>query len=139
MAYLVYPYYLQSYHTCLLYAIPCQSLNMYVWKWMDSLGVCEGILFRSRCLGLWPGVGKTNSIMDRGFGVCILAHSTEYLWWVQLFGYTFEVLGHPSRVESRTTVVEMHMTKMPGSAVKDRVRVTITCGNMLSVHTTYPL
>jgi hypothetical protein len=50
-----------------------------------------------------------------------------------------EVLGHPSREQSRTTMVEMHMMKMPASAVKDRVRVTMTCGNMLSVHTTYPL
>jgi hypothetical protein len=42
-------------------------------------------------------------------------------------------------VQSRTTVVETHMTKMPASVVKDRVRVTMTCGNMISVHTTYPL
>jgi hypothetical protein len=44
---------------------------------------------------------------------------------------------HPLRVQSRTTVVETLLTKMPASAVKDRVRVTMTCGNMLSVHTTY--
>jgi hypothetical protein len=71
--------------------------------------------------------------------VCILAHPTEYLWRAQLFGYKVEVLRHPSRVQSRTTVVETHMTKMPASAAKDRVRVTMTCGNMLSMHTTYPL
>jgi hypothetical protein len=29
-------------------------------------------------------------------------------------------------------VVEMLLTKMPASAVKDRVRVTITCGNLLA-------
>jgi hypothetical protein len=84
-------------------------------------------------------VGKTNSIVDPGLGVCILAHPMEYLWWVQPLGYMDEVLGHPSRVLSRTTVVETLMMKMPASAVKDRVRVTMTCGNMLSVHTTYPL
>jgi hypothetical protein len=31
--------------------------------------------------------------MDRGPGVCILAHLTEYLWWVQLVGYMVEVMG----------------------------------------------
>jgi hypothetical protein len=46
---------------------------------------------------------------------------------------------HPLRVQSRTTVVDTLLTKMPASAVKDRVRVTMTCGNLLSVHTTYPL
>jgi hypothetical protein len=46
---------------------------------------------------------------------------------------------HPLRVQSRTTVVETLLMKMPTSAVKDRVRVTMTCGNLLSVHTTYPL
>jgi hypothetical protein len=40
-------------------------------------------------------VGKTNSIVDRGLGVCILAHPTEYLWRVQLFGYKVEVLEAP--------------------------------------------
>jgi hypothetical protein len=30
---------------------------------------------------------------NRGLGVCILAHSMEYLWCVQLFGYMVEVLG----------------------------------------------
>jgi hypothetical protein len=40
-------------------------------------------------------VGKPNSIMDRGLGVCILAHPTEYLWRVQLFGYMVKVLGAP--------------------------------------------
>jgi hypothetical protein len=77
--------------------------------------------------------------MDRGLGVCILAHPTEYLWRVQLVAYMVGVTGHPSRVHSWTTVVETHMMKMPASAVKGRVRVTMTCGNMLSVHTTYPL
>jgi hypothetical protein len=48
-------------------------------------------------------------------------------------------LRHPLRVQSRTTMVDTLLTKMPASAVKDRVRVTMTCGNMLSVHTTYPL
>jgi hypothetical protein len=84
-------------------------------------------------------VGKSNSIVDRGLGVWILAHPTEYLWQVQPLGYMVEELGHPSRVQSRTIMVETLMTKMPASAVKDRVRVTMTCGNMLSVHTTYPL
>jgi hypothetical protein len=27
--------------------------------------------------------------------VCILAHSMEYLWWVQLVSYLVEVLGVP--------------------------------------------
>jgi hypothetical protein len=36
-------------------------------------------------------------------------------------------------------VVETYRMKMPVSAVKDRVRVTMTCENMSSVHTTYPL
>jgi hypothetical protein len=40
-------------------------------------------------------VGKPNSIVDRGLGVCILAHPTEYLWWVQLFGYEVKVLEAP--------------------------------------------
>jgi hypothetical protein len=44
-----------------------------------------------------------------------------------------------SRVQSRTTVVETLLAKMPASAVKDRVRVSMTYGNLLSVHTTYPL
>jgi hypothetical protein len=30
---------------------------------------------------------------NRGLGVCILAHPTEYLLWVQLVGYLVEVLG----------------------------------------------
>jgi hypothetical protein len=51
--------------------------------------------------------------------VCILAHPTEYLWRVQLFGCLVEVLGHPSRVQLRTTMVETHMMKMPTSVVKD--------------------
>jgi hypothetical protein len=38
-------------------------------------------------------VGELNSTMDRGLGVCILAHSTKYLWRVQLVGYLVEVLG----------------------------------------------
>jgi hypothetical protein len=84
-------------------------------------------------------VGKTNSIVDRGLGVCILAYPTEYLWQVLPLGYMDEVLGHLLRVQSQNTVVETLMTKIPASAVKDRVRVTITCGNMFSVHTTYPL
>jgi hypothetical protein len=42
-------------------------------------------------------------------------------------------------VHSRTTVVETLLTKMPASAVKDQVRITMTCENLLSVHTTYPL
>jgi hypothetical protein len=29
------------------------------------------------------GSGQPNSIVDRGLGVCILAHPTEYLWRVQ--------------------------------------------------------
>jgi hypothetical protein len=76
----------------------------------------------------------------------ILAH----IWLLDLCSYesgvTYNLLdtwlrcwGHPSRVQLQTTVVETHMTKMPTLAVKDRVRVTMTCGNMLSVHTTYPL
>jgi hypothetical protein len=40
-------------------------------------------------------VGELNSIMDRGLGVCILAHPTEYLWQVQLIDYLVEVLGAP--------------------------------------------
>jgi hypothetical protein len=48
-------------------------------------------------------------------------------------------LRHPLRVQSRTTVVDTLLTEMPASAIKDRVRVTMTCGNLLSVHTTYPL
>jgi hypothetical protein len=40
-------------------------------------------------------VGKINSIVDRVLGVCILAHPTEYLWRVQLFGYKVEVLETP--------------------------------------------
>jgi hypothetical protein len=31
------------------------------------------------------------------------------------------------------------VTKMLASAIEDRVRVTMICGTMLSVHTTYPL
>jgi hypothetical protein len=37
-------------------------------------------------------VGKPNSIVDRGLGLCILAYPIEYLWRVQLFGYKVEVL-----------------------------------------------
>jgi hypothetical protein len=33
--------------------------------------------------------------MDRGLGVCILAHPTEYLWRVELVGYMVEVLRAP--------------------------------------------
>jgi hypothetical protein len=33
--------------------------------------------------------------MDRWLRVCILAHPTEYLWWVQRFGYKVEVLEAP--------------------------------------------
>jgi hypothetical protein len=56
-----------------------------------------------------------------------------------VFGYENVVLGAPVWVQSRTTMVETLLTKMPASAVKDRVRVTMTCGNLLSMHTTYPL
>jgi hypothetical protein len=52
MAYFMYPYSLQSYLACLLYEMPYQSLNVYAWEWMDSLGVCEVMIFRSWCLGL---------------------------------------------------------------------------------------
>jgi hypothetical protein len=48
-------------------------------------------------------------------------------------------LRHPLRVQLWTTVVDTLLTKMPASAVKDRVSVTMICGNLLSVHTTYPL
>jgi hypothetical protein len=48
-------------------------------------------------------------------------------------------LGHPLRVRLRTTVVDTLLTKMPAPADKDWVRVTMTCGILLSVHTTYPL
>jgi hypothetical protein len=33
----------------------------------------------------------------------------------------------------------MHVTKMLTSAIEDQVRVTMICGTMLSVDTTYPL
>jgi hypothetical protein len=33
--------------------------------------------------------------MDRGLGVCILAHPTEYLWQVQFVGYLVKVLRAP--------------------------------------------
>jgi hypothetical protein len=33
--------------------------------------------------------------VDRGFGVCILAHPTKYLWQVQLVSYLVEMLGAP--------------------------------------------
>jgi hypothetical protein len=46
---------------------------------------------------------------------------------------------HPLRVQSWTTMVDTLLMKMLASVVKDRVRVTMTCGNLLSVHTTYPL
>jgi hypothetical protein len=36
--------------------------------------------------------------MDRGLGVCILAHPTEYLWRVQLIGYFVKFLGTPIMV-----------------------------------------
>jgi hypothetical protein len=36
------------------------------------------------------GSGQPNSIVDRGLGVCILAHPTEYLCGYS-FGYEFEV------------------------------------------------
>jgi hypothetical protein len=71
--------------------------------------------------------------------VCILAHPTEYLWRVQFLVTRMRCWMHPLWVQSRTTVVETLLTKMPASAVKDQVRVTMTCGNLLSVHTTYPL
>jgi hypothetical protein len=64
------------------------------------------------------------------YGVPV-GYNSFVTWW--------RCWGHPSMVQLRTTVVETHMTKMPASAVKDRVRVTMTCGNMISVHTTYPL
>jgi hypothetical protein len=38
-----------------------------------------------------------------------------------VFGYEDVVLGAPVWVQSRTTVVEMLLTKMPALAVKDRV------------------
>jgi hypothetical protein len=84
-------------------------------------------------------VGKPNSIVDRGLGVCILAHPTEYLWRVQLFGHEVEVLEAPVKGAVLDHRGGTLLTKMPASADKDRVRVTITCGNLLSVHTTYPL
>jgi hypothetical protein len=42
-----------------------------------------------------PEASELNSILDRGLGVCILAHTTEYLWRLQLCGYLVEELGHP--------------------------------------------
>jgi hypothetical protein len=38
-----------------------------------------------------------------------------------------------------TIAVETHVTKMLTLAIEDRMRVTMICGTMLSVHTTYPL
>jgi hypothetical protein len=46
MAYFMCPYSLQSYLTGLLYEMSCQSLNVYVWEWVDSLGVCEVVFSR---------------------------------------------------------------------------------------------
>jgi hypothetical protein len=34
-----------------IYEMPCYILNVFVWEWMDSLGVCGDTLFRSWCLG----------------------------------------------------------------------------------------
>jgi hypothetical protein len=42
-------------------------------------------------------------------------------------------------VQLCTTAVETHVTKMLASVIEDRMRVTMICGTMLSVHTTYPL
>jgi hypothetical protein len=42
-------------------------------------------------------------------------------------------------VHLRTIAVETHVMKMLASAVEDSVRVTMICGTMLSVHTTYAL
>jgi hypothetical protein len=71
--------------------------------------------------------------------VCILAHPMEYLWRVQLFGYKVEVLEAPVK----GAIADHHggdaYDEDAASADKDRVRVTMTCGNMISVHTTYPL
>jgi hypothetical protein len=79
-------------------------------------------------------VGKTNSIVDRELGVCILAHPTEYLWRVQIFGYKVEV--------SEAPVKGGNADHRGGDAHDEDARfgrVTMTYGNMLSVHTTYPL
>jgi hypothetical protein len=95
MAYFMYPYSLQSYLTYLLYEMPCQSLNVYVWEWIDSLDVCEVVLFRSwLVIRVLAGSRQPNSIVDRGLGVCILAHPTEYLWRYSC-GYEVEVLEAP--------------------------------------------
>jgi hypothetical protein len=40
-------------------------------------------------------MSKLNLILDRGLGVCILAHPMEYLWQVQLCGYLVDKLGAP--------------------------------------------
>jgi hypothetical protein len=37
----IYLYCLQSYYTQILYEMPCYALHVYVWEWMDSLGVGE--------------------------------------------------------------------------------------------------
>jgi hypothetical protein len=42
-------------------------------------------------------------------------------------------------MQLQTTAVETHATKMLASATEDRMRETMICGTMLSVHTTYPL
>jgi hypothetical protein len=42
-------------------------------------------------------------------------------------------------VQLRTTAVETHVMKMLASVIEDQVRVTMICGAMLRVHTTYPL
>jgi hypothetical protein len=55
------------------------------------------------------------------------------------FGYEVEVLEAPVK----GAVVDHRggdaFCEDAASAVKDRVRVTMTCGNLLSMHTTYPL
>jgi hypothetical protein len=50
-----------------------------------------------------------------------------------------EELGNLYWVQLRTTAVDTHVTKMLALAYEDRLRVTMICGTMLSVHTTYPL
>jgi hypothetical protein len=67
-----------------------------------------------------------------------LAYPTEYLWRVPL-GYIFEVFQAPVKGAVADHRGGYALTKMPASAVKDRVRVTMICGNLLCVHTTYPL
>jgi hypothetical protein len=123
------------------YEIPCYALQVYVWEWMDSLGVSGDTLLRSWFIGL---VSRDRANLTRswieGLG-CVSWNTLQSTcggynfcrYYVEEMGALIigAVVDHCEGYSCET--------KMLASAYEDHLRVTMICGTMLSMHTTYTL